>query len=123
MVLSNAGDDTEEDSGDGDSTNHDAREKLHHLGIDVTDRMLGKGHIGHNKFVVYAKGAKAKAVLCGSTNWTSTGLCAQSNNSHHSRVARSCHRLHEVLESKSVAQAMPSCNAPTRNDCNNSPTL
>jgi phosphatidylserine/phosphatidylglycerophosphate/cardiolipin synthase-like enzyme len=41
--------------------------------------MLKKGHIGHNKFVVYVKNGP-KAVLSGSTNWTPTGLCAQSNN-------------------------------------------
>ena len=81
IVLSNAGDDTEEGSGDGDKTNHDAREQMHALKLDVTDRMLKKGHIGHNKFVVYVKNKVAKAVLCGSTNWTATGLCAQSNNS------------------------------------------
>ena len=52
IVLSNAGDDTEEGSGDGDSTNHDVRNKLHELRLDVTDRMMQKGHIGHNKFVV-----------------------------------------------------------------------
>jgi len=44
------------------------------------DRMLKKGHIGHNKFIVYVKGNKPQAVLTGSTNWTPTGLCAQSNN-------------------------------------------
>jgi phosphatidylserine/phosphatidylglycerophosphate/cardiolipin synthase-like enzyme len=81
IVLSNAGEDTEEGSNDGDSTNHDARKALHELKIDVTDRMFRTGHIGHNKFVVYVKGNQAKAVLCGSTNWTATGLCAQSNNS------------------------------------------
>lgn len=81
IVLSNAGEDTEEGAGDGDSTNHDAREEMHALGMDVTDRMMSKGHIGHNKFVVYVEGGKPKAVLCGSTNWTATGLCAQSNNS------------------------------------------
>jgi phosphatidylserine/phosphatidylglycerophosphate/cardiolipin synthase-like enzyme len=81
VILSNAGDDTEEGSGDGDSTNTDARRDLHALGLDVQDRMLTKNHIGHNKFVVYvdAQGT-AQAVLSGSTNWTSTGLCAQSNN-------------------------------------------
>ncbi len=42
---------------------------------------MNKGHIGHNKFVVYVKKNVALAVLCGSTNWTATGLCAQSNNS------------------------------------------
>ena len=81
ILLSNAGSDTEEGSGDGDSENQDARSDLHKLRMDVTDRMFNKGHIGHNKFVVYVKNKVAKAVLCGSTNWTSTGLCAQSNNS------------------------------------------
>jgi phosphatidylserine/phosphatidylglycerophosphate/cardiolipin synthase-like enzyme len=81
VVLSNAGEDTEEGSGDGDSTNADARSELHSLGLDVDDRMLKKGYIGHNKFVVYVDENKVpRAVLSGSTNWTSTGLCAQSNN-------------------------------------------
>ncbi|HWA70792.1 MAG TPA: phospholipase D-like domain-containing protein [Polyangiaceae bacterium] len=45
------------------------------------NRILSSGHIGHNKFLVYVNGAgKPKAVLCGSTNWTPTGLCAQTNN-------------------------------------------
>lgn len=81
LVLSNAGEDTENGSGDGDSTNQATRNELHSLKLDVTDRMLTKGHIGHNKFVVYVENGKAQAVLAGSTNWTATGLCAQSNNS------------------------------------------
>jgi len=80
IVLSNAGEDTEEGAGDGDSTNAEARKRLHALNMDVTDRMLKKGYIGHNKFVVYVKNRRPQAVLSGSTNWTSTGLCAQSNN-------------------------------------------
>lgn len=80
LVLSNAGEDTEEGSGDGDSTNAQAREDLHKLKVDVTDRMLKKGHIGHNKFVIYANKKGPQSVLSGSTNWTSSGLCAQSNN-------------------------------------------
>jgi phosphatidylserine/phosphatidylglycerophosphate/cardiolipin synthase-like enzyme len=80
IVLSNAGEDTEAGSGDGDATNAGARHDLHALRLDVTDRMLKKGHIGHNKFVVYVKNRSARAVLCGSTNWTANGLCAQSNN-------------------------------------------
>ena len=36
--------------------------------------------IGHNKFVVQVVGNKAKAVLTGSTNWTSTGIAGQTNN-------------------------------------------
>jgi phosphatidylserine/phosphatidylglycerophosphate/cardiolipin synthase-like enzyme len=81
IILSNAGNDTEDGNGDGDGTNQDAREKLEAAKIDLTSRMLSKGHIGHNKFVVYVENGVAQAVLCGSTNWTPTGLCAQSNNS------------------------------------------
>lgn len=80
IVLSNAGEDTEDGAGDGDSTNTDARKAMHKLKLDVTDRMLKKGYIGHNKFIVYVKKKKPLAVLSGSTNWTATGLCAQSNN-------------------------------------------
>jgi phosphatidylserine/phosphatidylglycerophosphate/cardiolipin synthase-like enzyme len=47
----------------------------------VTDRMMSSGHIAHNKFVVYENASGTPcAVLTGSTNWTSTGLCAQANN-------------------------------------------
>ncbi len=69
-----------------DGENADARKKLHDSHVDVTDRILAdSSHIGHNKFLVY-RGPhdapdKASAVLTGSTNWTSTGLCAQTNNS------------------------------------------
>jgi phosphatidylserine/phosphatidylglycerophosphate/cardiolipin synthase-like enzyme len=73
LVLSN--------SGENDTANAPARERLHKDGVDVTDRMLPDGHIGHDKFLVYlATDESAQAVLTGSTNWTSTGLCAQSNN-------------------------------------------
>jgi len=38
-------------------------------------------HIVHNKFLIYADArGRAQAVLTGSTNWTATGLCAQTNN-------------------------------------------
>lgn len=74
IVLSNTGKD--------DATNQDARQKLHASNTDVSDRMLSGDHIGHNKFVVYVdKDNQPQAVLSGSTNWTPTGLCAQSNNS------------------------------------------
>src|SRR5262249_47956354 len=81
LVLSNAGQDTRKGRGDGDSTNVAARRDLHDLkGADVSDRMLKKGHIGHNKCVVYVCPRGPQAVLSGSTNWRPTGLCAQSNN-------------------------------------------
>jgi phosphatidylserine/phosphatidylglycerophosphate/cardiolipin synthase-like enzyme len=80
LVLSNTYDSTTHDD---DKENAPAREALHHSGVDVIDRMLPDGsHIGHNKFMLYADAyGKPAAVLTGSTNWTPTGLCAQTNNS------------------------------------------
>lgn len=76
LVLSNAG-----DGAHPDSTNAAARSLLHGDHVDVTDRMLPNGHIGHDKFLVYSNAAGTPtSVLTGSTNWTYTGLCAQSNN-------------------------------------------
>jgi phosphatidylserine/phosphatidylglycerophosphate/cardiolipin synthase-like enzyme len=73
LILSNTGAD--------DATNRAARQTLHDAHVDITDRFLKTGHIGHNKFVVYVDRNQAPAaVLLGSTNWTDTGLCAQSNN-------------------------------------------
>jgi phosphatidylserine/phosphatidylglycerophosphate/cardiolipin synthase-like enzyme len=64
-----------------DGTNASTRKMLHkNDAIVVYDRML-KSHIGHNKFVIYVnKAGVPKAVLTGSTNWTPTGLCGQTNN-------------------------------------------
>ncbi len=73
LILSNTGPD--------DATDKDARLQLHTAGMDITDRMLADGHIGHNKFMVYVnKNGIPQSVLTGSTNWTYTGLCAQTNN-------------------------------------------
>jgi phosphatidylserine/phosphatidylglycerophosphate/cardiolipin synthase-like enzyme len=41
--------------------------------------MFNNNHIGHNKFAVWLN-PTPKAVMTGSTNWTPTGLCGQSNN-------------------------------------------
>ncbi|BDI28777.1 hypothetical protein CCAX7_008280 [Capsulimonas corticalis] len=70
------------DTAPNDATNRGARQDLHAKeGIDIIDRFVPSGHIGHNKFVIYIdKDGKPQAVLLGSTNWTDTGLCAQSNN-------------------------------------------
>jgi phosphatidylserine/phosphatidylglycerophosphate/cardiolipin synthase-like enzyme len=44
-------------------------------------RLPPSSHIVHNKFLIYVDGKnKPQAVLTGSTNWTATGLCAQTNN-------------------------------------------
>lgn len=73
MILSNTGTDDQENS--------PARQALHESNVDVYDRMLANGHIGHNKSLVYVdSNGTPQAVLTGSTNWTPTGLCAQSNN-------------------------------------------
>ena len=50
--------------------------------VNIIDRMMPSGHIGHNKFTILVAGnGSPKAVQFGSTNWTSRALCGQSNNS------------------------------------------
>ena len=56
------------------------RAALKAAGVDVIDRILGKGTIPHNKFMVLSQNDQPLAVLSGSTNWTTTGLCTQTNN-------------------------------------------
>ncbi len=87
VILSNADSSVKDENGKiqkiYDGTNEKTREELRSvLGDSLHDRLLTKGnYIGHNKFVVYVdKTGKPKAALTGSTNWTPTGLCAQSNN-------------------------------------------
>jgi phosphatidylserine/phosphatidylglycerophosphate/cardiolipin synthase-like enzyme len=72
IILSNTGPD--------DSINRPTRQALHESNTDTVDRMLGS-HIGHNKFVVYVdSNDNPQAVLTGSTNWTASALCGQTNN-------------------------------------------
>lgn len=65
-----------------DTENHDARTGLHAARSNsVHDRLFNNtAHIGHNKFAVLSQNGQPKTVLTGSTNWTETGLCTQSNN-------------------------------------------
>jgi hypothetical protein len=68
-------------TGTNDAENKPARQTLHDAGVDITDRFVGSNHIAHNKFCLYVDNTgQAQAVLTGSTNWTSTGICTQSNN-------------------------------------------
>ncbi|HET6898376.1 MAG TPA: phospholipase D-like domain-containing protein, partial [Vicinamibacteria bacterium] len=61
--------------------NPDARDRLTKTASAMFSRLLPNNQIGHNKFVVYVdKTGHPRAVLFGSTNWTPTGLCAQTNN-------------------------------------------
>jgi phosphatidylserine/phosphatidylglycerophosphate/cardiolipin synthase-like enzyme len=78
VVLSN----TSAEDGKWDARNREARQKLVQAGVDVQHRMFNNStHIGHNKFVVHVPpGGAPRAVLTGSTNWTSTGVSAQTNN-------------------------------------------
>jgi phosphatidylserine/phosphatidylglycerophosphate/cardiolipin synthase-like enzyme len=48
--------------------------------VDLSRRILTGGPFAHNKFLVLCQGTTPEAVWTGSTNWTSTGLCTQSNN-------------------------------------------
>jgi phosphatidylserine/phosphatidylglycerophosphate/cardiolipin synthase-like enzyme len=79
---------TKEAIEDADSENRGALKKA---GVTVIDRILGKGSIPHNKFMALSQNGAPVAVLSGSTNWTSTGLCTQTNNAL-------------VIESAEVAQ-------------------
>jgi phosphatidylserine/phosphatidylglycerophosphate/cardiolipin synthase-like enzyme len=76
VILSN----TSKNATGWDGTNQPARKRLHKEGVKVHDRMFNNNHIGHNKFAVFRDGKQPKVVMTGSTNWTSTGLCGQSNN-------------------------------------------
>ncbi len=65
-----------------DGTNRQSRRRLRmDDDIHVTDRLLKGNSIGHNKFVIYEDAQRRlQSVLTGSTNWTATGLCGQTNN-------------------------------------------
>ncbi|OCJ07152.1 hypothetical protein A6U86_08730 [Rhizobium sp. AC27/96] len=63
---------------DGDAEN---RENLKKAGVNVIDRILKSGSIPHNKSLILSEKGKPTAVMTGSTNWTSSGLCTQTNNS------------------------------------------
>ena len=77
-----------------DATNSGFRTALRSTpGLEMYDRMFNNAHIGHNKFaVLVGADGTPKAVMTGSTNWTPTGLCGQSNNA-------------VIIESPDVAKA------------------
>ncbi|MFS2157187.1 phospholipase D-like domain-containing protein [Pseudomonas sp. Pseusp122] len=81
LILSTAGYD--EKNKRWDTTNEQARKRLHNaFGPErIQDRMFNTSSgIGHNKFAILLINGKPEAVWSGSTNWTPTGLCTQTNN-------------------------------------------
>jgi uncharacterized membrane protein len=85
-----------------DVENNDARLSIRGSAPkSIQDRMFNnKTPIGHEKFAVYVKNNVPTMVMTGSTNWTETGLCTQSNNViiiENAEVAKFyfdfCHRL------------------------------
>ncbi len=79
VILANSGADSQ---GKWDARNANARKRLVDAGVDLQSRMFNNSiHIGHNKFVVHVPpGNGPRSVLTGSTNWTSTGVAGQTNN-------------------------------------------
>ncbi len=52
-----------------------------HSAVHVSDRIVKSPHFAHNKFVVFCdSNGDPSTVWTGSTNWTITGLCTQTNN-------------------------------------------
>jgi len=73
VVLANGSSDSDE--------NLAARKALSDSNVAVHDRMVStSSHFAHNKFLVISDTSGPKAAWTGSTNWTITGLCTQSNN-------------------------------------------
>jgi len=81
LILSDPSADDEQSASALSDGNATSRQRLAKTAGQLIDRMLPDGQIGHNKYVVYVdRHGTARAVLFGSTNWTSTGLCGQTNN-------------------------------------------
>lgn len=64
--------------------NHESRERLQLTDIDLYDRIVGSGHLSHNKFMVICDKNNGnlvpQTVWTGSLNWTPNGLFGQVNN-------------------------------------------
>ena len=79
--------------------------------------MVGEYHIAHNKFCIYVDGAgKPRAVLTVSTNWTSTGVCTQSNNSVvvESDDLAAAYLILGNVSKRTTARKLNLCAGPTR---------
>ena len=80
-----------------------ARTRLAKTAGGMWNRIMPNNQIGHNKFLVYTnKNGNAKAVLFGSTNWTPTGLCTQTNNTVVSEDTRLAKRYLEYWKKLAI---------------------
>jgi phosphatidylserine/phosphatidylglycerophosphate/cardiolipin synthase-like enzyme len=73
--------------------NKDVRQDLKkNSKVKLFDRLVKSPHFAHNKFVVFCdKDGQPEKVWTGSTNWTVTGLCTQTNNGiliHDANIAK-----------------------------------
>jgi len=79
VIFSNSS--ADRDTGAWDARNTPARTALKTAKVHLQNRLFNNRHIGHNKFAIYVdKTGTAREVVTGSTNWTSLGLCGQTNN-------------------------------------------
>src|SRR5262249_52939464 len=120
LVLSNNNADATEqpESGPYDGKNRAAALKVGATAKELIRRYMPTGQIGHNKFVVYkdAQGTP-KAVLTGSTNWTATGLCTQSNNAiviESEALAALYLKYWDALKEDALAAGIPDTPAPVK---------
>jgi hypothetical protein len=94
-----------------DERNTPARERLNDAGVTVQNRLFNNRHIGHNKFAVYIDANNVpRAVMTGSTNWTSLGLCGQTNNSimlEDDAIAAAYLRYWQALHDDEIADPRP----------------
>lgn len=102
-----------------DGTNADSRKRLKNdPSVLVQDRLLKGASIGHNKFTIYeTPGRVLKSVLTGSTNWTPTGLCGQTNNAvliDSEKVAKHYHAYFTRLQSEQTDLQTPTLRTWTR---------
>ena len=109
LVLSNPDAGDEQSASAISDGNAASRQRLAKTAGQLIDRMLANNQIGHNKFVVHVDAhGKPAAVLFGSTNWTSTGLCAQTNNAivcDDAQIARRYHAYWKELAKDTLAAA------------------
>ena len=117
IILSNTAADK---AGNWDGENEPFRAKLKEAGVNKTDRYFNNGKIGHNKFVIYLENGVPKSVMTGSTNWTASGLCTQSNNAviiDSEELAKQYEEYFDAMKTDTGLFTLPD---PTSDKTNNS---